>query len=160
MLRRKPDLIVPIRDRRQRKRYLTLKNFGYATLAAVVAFVGISIRSELRSPDPNYYSPLYQRVLPKVEQKKPPMEVVRETAQPVPDQDHADPMLVAPMVREQWLHADTGASTATMLPSGPSRAEAAVATGDTRVAIVGSSDGVAIVQQTRRKPVLSGGFGR
>ena len=85
MLRRKPDLIVPIRDRRQRKRYLTLKNFGFATLAAVVVFVGISIRSEMRSPDPNYYSPLYQRVLPKVEQK-PPLEVVRETPQPVPDQ--------------------------------------------------------------------------
>lgn len=159
MLRRKPDLIVPIRDRRQRKRYLTLKNFGYATLAAVVVFVGISIRSEMRSPDPNYYSPLYQRVLPKVEQK-PPMEVVRETPQPVPDQDHADPMLVAPMAREQWLQAETGATTSTMLPTGPTRAEAAVATGETRLAIVGSSDGVAIVQQTRRKPVLSGGFGR
>jgi hypothetical protein len=163
MLRRKPDLIVPVRDRRQRKRYFTLKNFRNAAIVGVVAFIGISIRSELRSPDPNYYSPLYQRVLPKVDQKKAPLEVVTEKPQPVPDAEHADPMLVGPMAREQWLHGEApaaAATTATMLPSGATRAEAAVATGETRVAIVGGSEGVALVQQTRRKPVLAGGFGR
>ena len=37
MLRkRRPDLIVPIRDRRQHKRYLTLRNFGYSVIALLV----------------------------------------------------------------------------------------------------------------------------
>lgn len=161
MFRRKPDLIVPVRDRRQRKRFLTLKNSRNAAVVALVVFVGISIRSELRKPDPSYYSPLYQRVLPNVEQKKAPMEVVTEKPQPVPDANHADPTLVGPMVREQWLHGDdSAATTATMLPAGATRAEAAVAMGETRVAIVGGTEGVAVVQQTRRKPTLSGGFGR
>src|ERR1041384_7907759 len=48
MNRHRPDLIVPIKDRRQRKRYLTLKNFGWFMLAAVVIFIGITIRSEMR----------------------------------------------------------------------------------------------------------------
>ena len=42
----------------------------------------------------------------------------------------------------------------------PHRAAAALATGETDIAIVGGPEGVKIVQRERRKPVLSGGFGR
>ena len=155
---RRPDLIVPIRDRRQRKRYLTLRNFRNASIVALIAFVGITIRSEMRGPAPNEYGRLYERELPRLERAQAPVEVVKEAPVPaVADQTHPDPLLVEPLGREQWLYGD---------PSQPSsvqpmpRAEASVASGDTRVAIVGGADGVAVVQRERRRPVLSGGFGR
>ena len=157
MLRSKPDLIVPIRDRRQRKRYLTLRNFGYSLIAAVVLFLGITIRSEMRGAGPTTYGRLVERELPQIEQKK-PLEVVRETPTVATEQTHADPMLVEPMVREQWLRDQSTVTPVTV--DVPHRAAAALATGETDVAIVGGPEGVKIVQRERRKPVLSGGFGR
>lgn len=156
---RRPDLIVPIRDRRRRKRYLTLRNFRNASLVALIAFVAITIRSEMRGPAPNEYGRLYERELPRLELAEKPVEVVKEApvAPVVADQTHADPLLLEPLGREQWLYGD---------PSQPSsvqpmpRAEASVASGETSVAIVGGADGVAVVQRERRRPVLSGGFGR
>jgi hypothetical protein len=159
MSHRRPDLIVPVRDRRQGKRYLTLKNFRNVTLALVVVFAVISIRSEWGSDGVSDFGRLYQSELPDVEQK--PVETVSE-ATPVADQSHADPMLVEPMVREQWLHADT-TLTATPVPMAletAERAVEAVQSGETRVAIVGGTEGVSLVKQTRTTPVLSGGFGR
>jgi hypothetical protein len=159
--RRRPDLIVPIRDRRQHKRYLTLKNFRNVGIALLVLFIGVSIRSELRGTDGSAsYGRLLERELPPVVEQK-PVEVVQEQAPPaVDDTTHADPMLVAPMVREQWLRADTttdgGVTNVQPMP----RAEASVASGETHVAIVGGRGGVTVVRQERRKPVLTGGFGR
>jgi hypothetical protein len=152
---RKPDLIVPIRDRRRRKRYLTLKNFAWATGIAFALFVVISIRSEMRGTGPGYYGRLYERELPQVEQK--PVEVVREAALPVSEATHADPMLTESYAREQWLH-DT--NTAEALPTTTVSIQPRATGSESHVAIVGGTDGVAIVQQTRRRPVLSGGFGR
>jgi hypothetical protein len=66
-------------------------------------------------------------------------------------------MLVEPLNREQWLHdnpqppAYNSAAAAQVV--GPSE-------GDSRVTIVGGPEGVTVVRETRRKPVLSGGFGR
>lgn len=156
MFHRKPDLIVPIRDRRQHKRYLTLRNSGYALLAALVVFLGITIRSEMRGTGPASYGRLVERELPQVEQKA-PLEVVRE-APVTTEQTHADPTLMEPMAREQWLRAQT--PTQPVVVDVPHRAAAALATGETDVAIVGGPEGVKIVQRERRKPVLSGGFGR
>jgi hypothetical protein len=157
--RRRPDLIVPIRDRRQHKRYLTLKNFGIAMAVLTVLFIGISIRSELRGTDGSSFGRLVEREMPVVEQK--PVEVVQEQAPPKIDEaTHADPMLVAPMVREQWLRADTTTDGAITNVQPMPRAEASVASGDTRVAIVGGPGGVSVVRQERRQPVLAGGFGR
>jgi hypothetical protein len=170
---RKPDLIVPIRDRRQRKRYLTLKNFGIFVGVLIVVFVGISIRSELRGTSVDY-GRLMQRELPSDPGPVKPVEVVTEAAPaPVPDVTHADPLLLAPMGREQWLQGDpqataTAAATATTVTALPAptfgvmpRAEASVASGETRVAIVGSAtEGVTVVKAERTKPQLSGGFGR
>jgi hypothetical protein len=72
---RKPDLIVPIRDRRQSKRYLTLKNFGIVVGVLVVIFVGISIRSEMRGTSVDY-GRLMQRELPSDPGPLKPREVV------------------------------------------------------------------------------------
>lgn len=157
MFHRRPDLIVPIRDRRQHKRILTLKNFGWFALACTIAFAGISIHSEMRGRGPtSHYGRLLQKELPAVEQQK-PLEVVQEAPSPVPDQTHADPTLIEPMTRAQWLQDETATSAAIVA------APADVARfGESRsdVAIVGGSDGVAVVRKERRRPVLAGGFGR
>jgi hypothetical protein len=155
---RKPDLIVPIRDRRQRKRYLTLKNVRNAMIVVVIVFAAITIRSELRGTSTADYGRLFERGIPTVEQK--PVEIVHEAAPPVETQS-ADPMLVDAMTREQWL---TGAVDEPVkieeigtVDTARWRTEGAVESG---LAIVGGPDGVEVVQKNRRRPVLSGGFGR
>ena len=156
MRRHRPDLIVPIRDRRQRKRYLTLKNFAIAAVAAGVLFVGISIRSEMRGTGPAHYGRLVEREMPQVEQRR-PVEVVAEAPTVDQEQTHADPMLVQAAARGQWLRDQ---STTPVVVDVPPRAAAAMATGATDVVIVGGPEGVKIVQRERRKPTLTGGFGR
>ncbi len=152
----RPDLIVPIHDRRQHRRYLTLRNFGWSLLAAMILFLGISIRSELRGTGTTTYGRLVERELPQVEHKR--VEVVREAPVVASEQTHADPTLMEPMAREQWLRAQDAQEPVVVDMS--HRAAAAVATGETDVAIVGGPEGVKIVQRERRKPVLSGGLGR
>lgn len=153
---RRPDLIVPIRDRRQRKRYLTLKNFGIVVLVMVVAFIAISIRSEMRGLQPGDYGRLFRSEVPAPVEPE-PMEVVREELPAVDDQTHADPLLVEPMARAQWLVDDTTstAPTATVSP-----VAAASVRGEADVAIIGGEEGVSVVRREKRRPVLSGGFGR
>jgi hypothetical protein len=156
MFRRHPDLIVPIRDRRQRKRILTLKNFAIFVAICAVAFVVVSIHSELRGTTVDHqYGRLFRSEIPKPVETK-PMEVVRE-ATAVDEQTHADPTLLQPMARSQWLE-DDALQTATVAPA-PVTASV-VTRGDGRVSIVGGTEGVTIVRSERRKPVLSGGFGR
>ena len=152
---RRPDLIVPIRDRRARRRILTLKNFFIFVAVTVTAFAAISLRSEMRGMKPGDYGRLFRRETPPPVQAK-PMEVVREEEPPptVGDQTQADPTLVEPMQRSQWLVDDTTTTTAAPMIS------AASVRGDGDVAIVGGAEGVAVVKKDRRKPVLSGGFGR
>jgi hypothetical protein len=158
MPRRRPDLIVPIRDRRQHKRYLTLKNFGWTMLAGTVVFIGITIRSEMRGRTPGEYGRLLGRELATDVVQK-PVEVVHEAPPPaVDDSTHADPLLTGPAARAQWLEGDATttdvAVTATPAPE-PIRSSAS------EVSIVGGPEGVAVVRkEARPKPVLSGGFGR
>jgi hypothetical protein len=155
-MRGKKGLIVPVRDRRQHKRYLTLKNFRNAALAFVLVFGFITLRSEMRDPAAHYGRLMQREVTQNIEQK--PVETVHEASLPaVPDETHADPLLLEPAAREQWLHGDPAVPQGvTEMP----RAEAAVAAGSSRIAIVGDGDSVTVVQQQRRKPILSGGFGR
>ena len=158
MYRRRPDLIVPIHDRRQRKRYLTLKNFGLFTVVSVAAFAAITIRSEMRGMQPGGgYGRLFERIVgPHVEPK--PMEVVHEAPPPVDDQTHPDPLLVEPAARAQWLQDDS--STATTATTVVPATTADVRGGQAEVAIVGGPTGVSVVRKERPRPVLSGGFGR
>jgi hypothetical protein len=153
-MRSRPDLIVPIRDRRQHKRYLTLKNAGIASAVAFVAFIGVSIYSEVRRPAPNDYGRLARREIAPRPLPQKPLEVVRETPS-IDDQAAADPMLVEPAARASWLGNETS-SAAVIAPPAP--APTAARGGD--VAIVGGPEGVSIVQQKKRHPVLAGGFGR
>lgn len=148
----RPDLIVPIRDRRRRKRILTLKNFGIFVAVLAIAFVAISIHSEMRGVTPGKYGRLFHREVPPPVAAK-PMEVVTEAA--VADETRADPTLVEPMVRSQWLVDEPTTTTVA-----PTPVVTAAVRGDADVAIVGGADGVTVVRQERRRPVLSGGFGR
>ncbi len=140
---------------------MTLKNFGIFLAVLAVVFVAISIRSEMRGLNPNGYGRLFNSEVPPAVEAK-PMEVVSE-ADPsavdstVADQTHADPMLLQPMARAQWLDdADTTATPAAVVPV----VTAASVRGDGDVAIVNGTDGVTVVRKERRKPVLAGGFGR
>lgn len=76
MRRHRTDLIVPIRDRRQRRRFLTIRNLGVAAVAVIVLFAAITIRSEMRDKAPG--ERLWSDTVPEIEQR--PVEVVREAA--------------------------------------------------------------------------------
>src|SRR4051812_46463376 len=106
-MRRKPDLVVPIRDRRQHRRFLTLKNLGYAFLATIVLFAGITIEANLRGRHyGEEFGRLYSKQLPatpEVKSRQP--DIIREGQ--VSDQTHADPTLVDAAAREQILMADS-----------------------------------------------------
>ncbi len=153
-MKRRPDLIVPIRDRRRRKRILTLRNFAIFCCVMLIAFLAVNIRSEMRDLVPGNYGRLFRREVPATVKPK-PMEVVRE--EPVDDATHADPTLVQPMQRSSWLTDDTTTTTTT---STPVVVSAASMRGEADVAIVGGTEGVTIVKRERKRPVLSGGFGR
>jgi hypothetical protein len=154
-MNRRPDLIVPIRDRRQHKRYLTLRNFAILCAVAFVAFIAVSIYSEVRRPAPNEYGRLARREIPAPPPVTKTMDVVEEAGS-IPDQVSADPTLVQPMTRAQWLGEET--TSAGVIQPAPEPVST-IQRGDD-VVIVGGPEGVTIVKQKRRKPVLSGGFGR
>lgn len=156
--RKRPDLIVPIRDRRQGRRYLTLRNARNAFLVFAVLFLAITIRSELQPRHSETFGRLLERELPTVEPKA--VEVVQEAPSPIPDQTVPDPMLLAPAQREQWLYGETGATAAASLEPLPAVAAQVPADAKSRMVIVGGPEGVALVEQKRQRQVLRGGFGR
>jgi len=119
--------------------------------------VVISTRSELRGLQPGEYGGLLRREIPQVEQK--PMEVVHEEPPAVNDATHADPMLVQPAARAQWLEDESAAAEVVPMTTA-SVTTASVTSGDADQAIVGGPDGVTLVRKERQRPVLSGGFGR
>lgn len=164
MRHHRPDLIVPIRDRRQHRRILTLKNFAWAMGVLVAAFIGLTIEANLRrSSSSSGFGALYGRQLPSdtaAEPKSP--EIVTEA--PIPDVTAADPMLVAPAAREQLLRADSNVPATTSAAVSPEPVTGTTFTGtvagQARVAVVGGAEGVAIVKESQRPPLLRGGFGR
>src|SRR4051812_2324454 len=98
-MRSKPELIVPIRDRRSRRRIFTLKNFAKAAAVLVVIFVLLSF--DWHRPTGNDYGRLVARQVEPAPVAK-PMPVVTE-AKPIEDQTGIDPLLIAPAAREQQL---------------------------------------------------------
>lgn len=162
-MKTRPDLIIPIRDRRSRKRVLTLRNFAYAAIAIVVLFAAVTIQSDLRHSKGDSYGRLFGTQVsgqPDVVPQK--VEVVREA--PVPDETSADPLLIAPAAREQYLGVDS-----TNMPqpapqpivSSSVMTSQPVATTQGAVQIVGGPEGVTIAKgQAAPRPTLSGGIFR
>jgi hypothetical protein len=137
---RRRDLIVPVRDRRKGKRYLTLKNVALAMLVCLLAFIAISIRSELGGRGPVDYGGHEVNLPPPPEPE--PVEVVQEALSSMfVDEQIGEPLPPPPP-----------------LPP-PTRVDTSVVHGG-EIAIVGGPEGVTIVHQERRRPTLSGGFGR
>jgi hypothetical protein len=164
---RKPLLIVPIRDRRQRRRILTIRNCAISMLSVAVIFATVSIYNEARRAPAGEYGRLFGSQVPSTNtaiSRK--VDVVEEA--PVDDQRAADPMLVAPAAREQLLLANTNApAPAPQVVTVPVAAPALSPSAIGRVSgngttIVGDGNGVAIVHasttSTAARPVLSGGI--
>src|SRR3954471_1072140 len=156
---RKPLLIVPIRDRRQRRRILTIKNCAISMLSIAVIFASISVYNEARRAPAGEYGRLFRSQVPATNtaiSRK--VDVIEEG--PVDDQRAADPMLVAPAAREQLLIANSNVPVAPKPPVATPPAPANVSGHGTT--IVGDGDGVAVVHAsttaTAAKPVLSGGI--
>lgn len=150
------ELIVPIRDRRQHRRILTLKNFASTLLVMIVLLVGITVAAALRHPNmTDDFGRLYGRQLPSATSVPKKPEIVYEAA-PIADANSADPMLVAPAAREQILLGSNAQrpapAVASMTPPAPSSSA--------RMTIVGGPEGVSIVRQNEMQPVLGGGFMR
>jgi hypothetical protein len=165
-MRNRPDLIVPIRDRRRGRRYLTLRNFGIALAVGAVLFVVLNVMSELRRPKAGEYGRLVARETPKPADLQPQTrEIVSEA--PVPDETAADPMLVASQARAQYLGVDqVPVQPAAVLPTAPGvedfpSREPVLGREHGKVTIVGDANGVALVTQTAsREHKLSGGYFR
>ena len=139
----RPDLIVPIRDRRKRRRILTLKNFRKAILVIAIFFLGVTIQSDLRHGPADEYGRLFRKQVSgqvTVAPKNYPM--VREA--PIEDQTAADPLLVSAAARGQYLLAT---------PQEAPRSD---------VAVVGGPNGITIVRgrTEQQHPTLSGGIFR
>jgi hypothetical protein len=159
-MKTRPDLVVPIRDRRGRKRVLTLKNFGYAAIALVVIFVALTIQSSLRHSKGDGYGRLFGTQVsgqPDVVPQK--VDIVREA--PVPEETSADPLLIAPAAREQYLGVNSSnmpqpqpVVSSSVMPSQP------VQTQTGAVSIVGGPEGVSVTKQAPQRPTLSGGIFR
>lgn len=146
------DLIVPIKDRRRHRRIVTLRNTAWLSLVLLIAFLAISIRSEMRGLGERSYGRIIEHAIPEVKQK--PVEIVEEAPAQIEDQSAPDPLLLPPQQREHWLYGDPAGPVAPTVSS----AIAPAAAGD--VTIVGGPEGISIVRRERSRPVLSGGFGR
>ena len=161
----RPELNIPNRDRRDHRRILTLKNARFAVLGLVLLTVGLVLYARRGRTSPDDYGRLFGKQItqPQAEVPKPP-DVITEA--PVQDQYGADPLLVEPAAREQYLGVkpqpvvpvQVPAVAATAPPALP--APVPVQQGD-RVAIVGDDKGVSIARTTSAAPPkLTGGFGR
>jgi hypothetical protein len=164
---RKALLIVPIRDRRQRRRILTIRNCAISMLSVAVIFASISIYNEARRAPAGEYGRLFGSQVPATNTTiSRNVDVIKEG--PVDDQRAADPMLVAPAAREQLLLANTNVPVA--VTPAPARPPVPIpspsAIGNVSghgTTIVGDGNGVAVVRpstttSTAARPVLSGGI--
>jgi hypothetical protein len=173
MRRTRPDLIVPIHDRRKHRRILTLRNAAWTLGAIVVIFIGLTVYSELRRPTPGQYGGLMQRQAPPPLAVAPHVEPIREGAA-VAEQSSADPMLMTPAARAQeFLAVQSPAPRVSTAPPAapvalqPTQAEATPGQASLngthgRVAIVGDGKGGVTIVQTSSAPLpkLSGGIFR
>ncbi|MGZ8830102.1 MAG: hypothetical protein ACXW2Q_06965 [Thermoanaerobaculia bacterium] len=163
---RKSEVIVPIRDRRQGRRILTLKNIRNVAVVLIAIFAVITIYAKFRTPKiADDYGRLYKGQIktPDVTPKQP--EIVEE-AGPIADADGADPTLLSAAARAQYLGTvsnvpaqTTTVTTASALAPAPAQTTSTLQK-DERLTIVGGTEGVSIVKETREPPVLGGGFAK
>ncbi len=159
---RKALLIVPIRDRRQSRRILTVKNCAISMLSAAVIVASISIYNEARSAPAGEYGRLFGSQVPAANAPiSRNVDVIKEGA--VDDQRAADPMLVAPAAREQLLLANTNVPAPAPPPAPVTSPSAIGNVSGHGTTIVGDGSGVAVVRpstttSTAARPVLSGGI--
>jgi|SRR5579884_2751259 len=139
----RPELIVPIRDRRRHRRILTVKNFAAAFVVAAALFIGLTVYSDFHHPQSsaNYGRLFGKQVSSQTAIATPKYDVVNEA--PVNDQTAADPTLVDAQRREQWLSVET--TTTTVDPQTSTAANPVVITQTT---------------PQESKPLLSGGIFR
>jgi hypothetical protein len=158
---RKPLLIVPIRDRRQRRRILTIKNCAISMLSLAVIFASISIYNEARRTPAGEYGRLFGSQVPATNTTiSRNVDVIKEG--PVDDQRAADPMLVAPAAREQLLLANSNVPAPAPPPAPLTSPSAIGNVSGHGTTIVGDGTSVTIVHtsttSTAARPVLSGGI--
>jgi hypothetical protein len=171
MFRRKPQLIVPIRDRRQRRRVLTLKNFGKAAAAVAAMFAVIIVYANVRHMPAGEYGRLFGKQV-----AAPDAPIARKTdvvsEGRVQDQTAPDPMLVATGAGEQVLMANSNVpnqppatQTTTAFVAAGSKTPVVIGSAAAKgVSIVGDGDGLAVVggatakAAPQQRPVLGGGI--
>jgi hypothetical protein len=160
---RKALLIVPIRDRRQRRRILTIRNCAISMLSMAVLVAAISTYNAARRAPAGEYGRLFGSDAPATNSAiSRNVDVIQEGT--VYDERTADPMLVAPAAREQPPPANTNAPVAP--PPRPAPVASPSAIGNVSghgTTIVGDGSGVAVVRpstttSTATRPVLSGGI--
>lgn len=159
MWTRKPNRNLLVPERRSRKRIVTLRNFRNFLLVVLVLFVVVTIRSEMKGNNQGDYGRIVSKELPPTPEAK-PMETVMETPE-VRDETSADPMLIHPAARAQFLGDTTLEPVPLIDPSTQVPAQPQTLNGQDRVVIVGGTEGVSIVRDERpKRPQLGGGFGR
>jgi hypothetical protein len=159
---RQPLLIVPIRDRRQGRRILTIRNCAISMLAVAVVIATFSIYRERQHSTTGGYGRLFGSEVTATDRIERKADVINEGT--VVDQSAPDPMLVAPAAREQVLgvnaNGNAPVTTTTISPVQAAPIQG-VAEGH-GTAIVGDGKGVTIVKapgtSTAPHPVLSGGI--
>ena len=161
MDRRQP-LRIPIRDRRERTRIVTLRNFGKAMVVSLVLLTGVQVQSHFRHESGGDYGRIVGREMqPTRELPQRPAPLV---ATPIVDQTAADPLLVAPAARAQALGVDVAPEVS--MPSAvatdtiASDSRATKREGDEHVTIVGGPSGVDVTTGGSQAPLplLSGGI--
>jgi hypothetical protein len=152
---RQPLLIVPIRDRRQGRRILTIRNCAISMLAVAVVIASFSIYRGRRNGATGQYGGLFGSEATAGNRVERKADVIDEGT--VADQTAPDPMLAAPAAQEQVLGTNTNVpvTTTTIAPT-------PLAVEGHGTEIVGDGKGVTIVKapgtSTAPHPVLTGGI--
>ena len=155
------DLGVPFVERRRGRRYLTLRNFGFALLAVALVIAGFNIRSEMRGTSSEEFGRLYGREMKKGPSPEATVVTEAEVA-PVDEAPSADPFALDAARREQFLGTPTLEPVPLLEPSAVPTEPLIPATSQTTsdVRIVGGPEGVTLQHEQKARPVLGGGFGR
>ena len=151
-------MVVPVRDRRQHRRILTLKNFWKFVLVILAIFAGITIEANLRHPKTTDYGRLYRNRVQQTSTVSRKQEIVQEGQ--INDATAADPTLVGAQARAQILTGEADKPLTQTAPPAPTLPPTAVQDSAGRYVISGGPEGVTLVQKNNAKPVLGGGFGK